>query len=300
MFRISLIIPTYNRAARLIAALETVVRQDLPPEEWECVVVDNNSSDDTARRFDAFAAGYPAFNLRRVSEARQGLSHARNRGIAEAAAPCLAFIDDDERIGAGFLRAYAEFFDARPDAAVAGGRIIAEYETGRPAWMSKYTEQPIANPMDFGEGVCPFPAGRIPGGGNMAFRRSVAERFGGFDPSLGRVGTRLVGGEETDFFERLARGGETCWYVPGAVMWHIIPPEKLTEEYFRRLCRNIGVSQRIQARMHRRYPRAVLGECLKWGATLLLALTMPPCRSRWLLRMRREISRGLFGPETEA
>lgn len=53
----------------------------------------------------------------------------------------MAFIDDDERINAGFIRAYAEFFDAHPDAVVAGGRIIAEYVSGRPAWMSKYTER---------------------------------------------------------------------------------------------------------------------------------------------------------------
>lgn len=55
----------------------------------------------------------------------------------------------------------------------------------------------------------------------------------------------LIGGEENDFFERMMRGGETCWYVPDAVMWHIIPPGKLTEDYFRRLCYNVGVSQRL-------------------------------------------------------
>ena len=42
MIRLSLVIPTYNRAAPLLAALESVVRQDLPPQEWECVVVNNN------------------------------------------------------------------------------------------------------------------------------------------------------------------------------------------------------------------------------------------------------------------
>ena len=51
MIRLSLVIPTYNRAAPLLAALESVVRQDLPPQEWECVVVNNNSPDDTEARF---------------------------------------------------------------------------------------------------------------------------------------------------------------------------------------------------------------------------------------------------------
>ena len=206
----------------------------------------------------------------------------------------MVFIDDDERVNEGFLRAYADFFDSHPEAVVAGGRIVAEYPGGRPAWMSKWVEMPIANPMDFGDAVRPFPAGRVPGGGNMAFRRSAALRYGGFDPSLGRVGRMLIGGEENDFFERLMRGGETCWYVPGAVMWHIIPPEKLTESYFRRLCYNVGVSQRLRAGMYRRYPKTLLFECLKWGATLLLSITMPPRKSLWLIRMRYEISRGLL------
>ena len=294
MIRLSLIIPTHNRSERLIAALESVIRQDLPAADWECVVVSNNSTDDTVARFGDFAARYPGLNLRLVTEDAPGVSYARNRGIAETSAPLLVFIDDDERINPGFLRAYADFFDAHPDAVVAGGRIIAEYVTGRPAWLSKYTEMPIANPMDFGDAVRPFPAGRVPGGGNMAFRRSAALRYGGFDPSLGRVGRMLIGGEENDFFERLMRGGETCWYVPGAVMWHIIPPEKLTESYFRRLCYNVGVSQRLRAGMYRRYPKTLLFESLKWGATLLLSLTMPPRKSLWLIRMRYEISRGLL------
>ena len=294
MIRLSLIIPTHNRSERLIAALESVIRQDLPAADWECVVVSNNSTDDTVARFGDFAARYPGLNLRLVTEDGPGVSYARNRGIAETSAPLLVFIDDDERINPGFLRAYADFFDAHPDAVVAGGRIIAEYVTGRPAWLSKYTEMPIANPMDFGDAVRPFPAGRVPGGGNMAFRRSAALRYGGFDPSLGRVGRMLIGGEENDFFERLMRGGETCWYVPGAVMWHIIPPEKLTESYFRRLCYNVGVSQRLRAGMYRRYPKTLLFESLKCGATLLLSLTMPPRKSLWLIRMRYEISRGLL------
>ena len=148
MIRISLVIPTHNRAAQLVAALESVVRQDLPRDEWECVVVSNNSTDDTEARFAAFAAAHPGCGLRLVAEEGPGVSYARNRGLREAQAPLVAFIDDDERVNEGFLRAYLEFFETRPGAVVAGGRIVAEYPAGRPAWMSKYVEMPIANPMD--------------------------------------------------------------------------------------------------------------------------------------------------------
>ena len=51
----------------------------------------------------------------------------------------------------------------------------------------------------------------------MAFRRSATARYGGFDPSLGRVGRMLIGGEENDFFERMMRGGETAIsYIPAS------------------------------------------------------------------------------------
>lgn len=294
MIRLSLIISTYNRSASLLTALESVVRQDADPADWECVVVNNNSQDDTDVRFAEFTALYPFLNLRMVRETRQGLSHARNRGIAETSGKYIAIIDDDERINEGFVSAYMRFFDSRPEVAAAGGRIIPEYPSGRPEWMSRYVEQPIANPIDFGNKEREFPAGRIPGGGNMALRRAVVERYGVFDPALGRVGGRLIGGEESDLFERLGKGGEQCWYVPDAVMWHIIPPEKLTRDYFRRLSYNIGVSQRVRAKLRGRYVRVLLGEGLKWGATLLLAFSMRPCRSRRLLRMRAEITKGLL------
>lgn len=294
MIRISLVIPTHNRAAELLVALESVVRQSLPAADWECVVIDNNSSDDTPERFAAFVAAHPAHCLRRIAEPRPGVSYARNRGLEEARAPIVAFIDDDEHINEGFLEAYLRFFEARPEAVVAGGRIIAEYPEGRPAWMSRYVEMPIANPMDFGPEVRPFPTGRVPGGGNMAFRRAGLARFGGFDPSLGRVNGELIGGEENDFFERLLRGGETIWYVPDAVMWHVIPPRKLTRDYFRRLSRQVGVSQRLRAQIHHRVPKALLMEAAKWIATLLLCCTMPLRKSVWLLRLRCGISRGLF------
>lgn len=294
VIRLSLVIPTHNRAAQLIRALESVVSQTADPSQWECVAVNNASTDDTALRFAAFAAAHPDFALRMVDEPEAGVSFARNRGVREARAEVVVSIDDDERIDDGFLAAYLSFFEAHPEAVVAGGRIVAEYETERPVWMSRFTEMPVANPMDFGDRVRPFPAGRVPGGGNMAFRREVVLRYGGFDVTLGRVDRELIGGEENDLFERMRRGGETIWYVPGAVMRHIIPPEKLTEAYFRRLCFQVGRSQRLRARIHRRVAKTRLLEVVKWGATLLLCCTMKPVQARWLLRMRCEISKGLF------
>lgn len=296
--RISLVIATYNRSAELVEALRSVAGQTLDRRLWECVTVDNRSTDDTAARFDAFVREHPGLPLRRIYEERQGLSHARNAGIAACRGEIVAIIDDDERINPEFLASYLALFDSRPDAASAGGKVIAVYEAGRPRWMSPFTEQPIANPMDYGEKTVLFPKGRIPAGGNMAFRRAVLERHGLFNPDLGRVGDRLIGGEESDLFARLERAGEPCYYVPGAVIRHIIPLRKLTREYFDSLCNNVGVSQRRRAELDGTTGRLLFREALKWAASLLLAagyvLTLRPAKAGWLLRMRRQITRGIF------
>lgn len=299
MIRISLIIATYNRAEALVEALHSVRQQSLPNEEWECVVVNNNSTDDTTLRVEAFKEEYPRLQLRLVEEPQQGLSHARNAGIRATQGAYIAIIDDDERIHADFLKSYVELFDSHPEALAAGGPVVACYEEcPRPRWMSRFTEEPIANPMDFGPRVRPFPRGRIPAGGNMAFRREVFERFGLFDPNLGRVGDRLIGGEESDLFARLHKAGFRPLYTPRAVMWHLIPARKLTDDYFDRLCYNIGVSQRARALAAGRLSAQRLSELLKWVVTLLIAafylVTLRPARARYLLRLRRGISRGLF------
>jgi len=298
MIKLSLIIATYNRSASLLTALESVACQDFPAEKWECVVVNNNSQDDTVARTEAFAAAHPGLQLRVVTERRQGLSHARNRGIAESRGIYIAIIDDDERITPAFVASYVDFFDSHPGVAAAGGRIIPEYPGGRPVWMSRYTEVPIANPIDLGDAVVEFPAGRIPGGGNMALRREAVERCGAFNTSLGRTGGRLIGGEESDLFERLRRAGERCYYVPGAVMYHIIPPSKLTVEYFDRLCYHVGVTQRARAQLGGGLGGALCCEGAKWIASIGIACSYlakgHPAQAARLLRMRLRISQGLL------
>ena len=293
MIRITLIIATFNRSLQLMKTLHSVARQDLPAAEWECVVVNNRCTDNTAERFEAFAAAHPGLQLRMVEEWEAGLSHARNCGLARAAGELVAFIDDDEWIEPQFLRSYVDFFDRHPDVLAAGGPVVAEYPEGRPAWLSKYPEQAIANAMDFGPKVRPFPRSRIPAGGNMAFRRAFFGT-GGFNTRFGRVGKQLTGGEESELFERLRLQGFEAWYVPGAAMHHVIPGAKLTEGFFRNLCFHMGLDQQRRARLRRRLPEARGRELLKWVAALLLCCTLRPVQSRWLLRMRREISRGLF------
>ena len=298
MIRLSLVIATYNRAEQLMITLDSVAAQQCSCGEWECVVVDNNSSDNTRERVERFTAEHPELNLRYIFEQKQGLSHARNAGIAASVGDIIAFIDDDERIVEEFVEAYITLFDSYPDAMAAGGKIIADYPTGRPRWMSHYPELPIANPMDFGEEVKPFPKSRIPGGGNMAMRRRVFETIGVFDTSLGRTGKKLIGGEESDLFERMDKFSMRCYYVPRAVMYHIIPAEKLTAEYFDKLSYGVGISKRLRAEKEGFVQELIKDEKKKRFYTLIRAalytLTLQPQKASWLWRMRKGISKGVF------
>ena len=300
-FDISLIIACYNGGGRIGATLHSLLGQTLAAEKWEAVVVDNNSSDNTAEVVEGFIAAHPEVNVRLVSESRQGLSHARNCGIDNSSGAIVAIIDDDELAAPTLLADYVAFFESHPQVAAAGGRIVANYPTGKPTWMTRFTERPIAGILDLGEEPVPFPAGKYFGGGNMALRRTVIERYGKFNPELGRRGTTLLGGEEKELYGRLMAGGEQVYYLPTAYIEHIIPAVKLTREYFEAVCHRIGQSERIRTLElgRKAYSRRWLDEVIKWCATLVLCLlhtlSLRPLKARYLWIMRRQISKGLAG-----
>lgn len=299
MVELSIVIATYNRGEKLLGTLRSLAVQTIPAERWEVVVVNNNSTDDTATVFADFVAAHPSLNIRMVAETNQGLSYARNRGIAESTAPLVAIIDDDEEVNPEFAAAYIGFFARHPEVPMAGGRVVPKYETERPHWMSCFTERPIAGTLDKGPAEKPFGKG-YPAGGNMAVRRTAFTEYGVYDTSLGRTGGNLVGGEEKELFYRITAGGAPVWWVPGAIIYHIIPPAKLTLEYFRRLSRGVGTSERQRTRAISRaaYTVAIVKEICKWGATLAIAgwfvLAGRPSKARYLIIMRRNISAGLL------
>ena len=299
--RISLIIATYNRADCLLRTLNSAAEQSLNPALYEIIVVNNNSTDHTAKTCQKFAESHANLHFHMVTEMRQGLSHARNCGLTHATGEFFAIIDDDELINHDFLKSYYDFFLTHPTVAACGGIVTPLYEFTVPKWLNRYTERPIAGTLYFGEKIIPFPKGKYPGGGNMAIRRSAIEKYGAFDPNLGRTGTSPMGGEEKDMFARLRAAGEQIYYVPGAIIYHIIPQEKLTPNYFDRLTKMGGKSERVRT-LHMglgAYVKRLISEGIKWGGTCVLAvgylLRGEPAKSHYLFKMRWNITRGLLG-----
>ena len=294
MKKLSLIIATYNRSQSLLRTLGSVVSQSAPAEVWECVVVNNNSTDSTAEDFARFASEHQGFNLRMVTEHKQGLSNARNCGIAASVGQYIAIIDDDETLEEGYIESYIEFFDSFPTAMAAGGAVRAVFESGRPRWMSHYTERMIANTLDLDIAVTLFPKNRVPAGGNMAFRREIFDSVGVFNPQLGRNGQSLMGGEENDLFARLRAEAYPLYFVPNAAIYHYIPAEKTTEDYFDRLCYNIGRSKALRAES---VERLISAERCKMVVAYILALlytlTFQLPKAQYLIRMRKGIYKGV-------
>lgn len=294
---LSIVISTYNNAASLERALKSVAMQDADKSIWECVVVNNNSTDDTAERVAAFAKAHSDINIKLVDEPQQGLSYARNRGIAESKGQFIAFIDDDETINEGFVSAYIDLF-RNHGAFVGSGALKVCYETARPKWMSYYTEKMIANPLDLGSEIITITRTITPTGGNMAFNREVFNLYGNFDTNLGRKGGELFGGEENDLFERIRDLGERIFYTPHAIAYHHISDKKLTPEYFDKLSYGVGVSKRMRAEKRDSLEELYSDEKAKRRYTLLLSifyiLTFRPQKAIWLRRMRNGISKGIF------
>jgi glycosyltransferase involved in cell wall biosynthesis len=240
----SVVLCTYNRAANLPACIGALAAQE--GEEcidWEVLVVDNNSSDDTAATVEHLQAEHP-IRLRYAFEPKQGLSNARNCGIRESAGTHVIFIDDDILATPRWLRSYAQTF-AEHDCDAAGGRILVESPARLPAWI-RPEMMGFLGQQDFGDEPCELDGvDRYPFGGNMAFHRRALARVGDFDPNLGRKGTgasadELFKGEETAYFRALVAGGGRIRYAPGAEVTHRILPYQLKRRFFLTIHYNEG------------------------------------------------------------
>lgn len=299
---ISVIICTYNRERYIYNVLQSIAEGNLSKESYEIVLVDNNSSDNTKGECDRFMADYPKIRLHYCIEPNQGLSYARNCGIRESKGDVLAYVDDDALVNKEYLSTYADFFERNPQAVAAGGPILPEYDgCDEPEWMSHYTRQLVTGKLWLGEKEREFPGGAFPGGGNAAYRKSVFDAIGLFNVELGRKGNSLIGAEEKDLFDKMTTRGMKFYYLPTAILYHLIPPKKLTQNYFNRLTLGIGQSERYRTLQigKKKYLVRLAKEVIKWGGTIVLwvsfALKGQFSKGDKLVEFRWNVTKGLLG-----
>ena len=286
---VTVVICTWNRAASLARTLEILCAVRVPAGlEWECVVVNNNSSDHTDEVLASFCHRLP---LRRLFEPMPGLSHARNHAAREAGGDLVLWTDDDIRIDREWMAAYVDAARRWPEASYFGGIIKPLFPLEPPPFVSAHRKifQGLLGSRDFGPVERPFPEQEGPYGGNMAVRRAVLENWS-FDPRLGHHHAERITGEETAFFNQLRRHGHQGVWVPSAKVLHVIPPEQLSPAGLRRHFYAYGRSLVRQGDSHRTrilsFPRCLCrGCCLLTRPLIMLSLRVG--RTNWVPLLAR-------------
>mgnify|MGYP000170270199 FL=1 len=229
---VSVILCSRNRAEHLRKTLQSL-REVSVPEDWnaEFCLVDNASADATAEVMRAF--DHPEMEVRIVREEKNGLSHARNRGVEEATGKVLLFTDDDVRVPRDWIEGMATpILEGEADA-VAGGVKLAEEV--RAEWMSPVHRSLLAST----EEIDPEKPGRMVGA-NMAIAAGLFEEIPKFDPELGAG--KLGAGEETLFSWKMKEAGFHLMAAFDVTVEHCPDQDRLKPEHFRELARRRGCS----------------------------------------------------------
>lgn len=231
---VAVIISSYNRGNMLRSLLESLVRQEACGVEFELLVVDNNSTDNTREIVESFVERYPRL-VKYLFEERQGVSYGRNTGIRASRAPLLAFVDDDVQVTSNWVATIKRAFDDYPEAAYLGGKVLPAWKVAMPLWLTRNHWAPLAI-QDYGDRPFLIPsANRVCLiGASLAFRRSPLEAIGMFSPDLQRVKDGIGSMEDLEIQLRAWQTGQRGLYFPDMLVTAEIPDDRLTKEYHRR------------------------------------------------------------------
>jgi len=299
---LSVIICTWNRAESLRQALASLRKCQLPRSvNWEVLIVDNNSKDNTAAVCEEFLREDPQ-HFRRIVEKRQGKSFALNTAIKDAKGRILAFTDDDVIVDPSWLAETLQAFETDDCVAVAG-KIVPLWNCKKPAWLTEegpYKLHLAIVSYDLGETPCQLKAPAL--GANIAFKREVFEKYGMFRTDLGPTAGSEVRGEDTEFCWRLLRGGERLIYAPKAIVFHPVDKRRIDKRYYQAWYYGMGRSRpRIE-----RAPESVVRYfgvpryMFRWYfRDLFLWLTSLPPSRRFYYKLQFCLTKGQMAEEKE-
>jgi hypothetical protein len=220
---------------QVLGALQT---QSLSVTRWELLVIDNASEPPLSS--DLLPSWHPAARL--VRESTLGLTPARWRGVVEAAAEVIIFVDDDNLLATDFLEQAVSIGKSHPELGAWGGNITLWFEVQPPAWVRRYqwllTEKHLAANMVSRD---PAHEASTPYGAGLCVRQAVARHYdrgllsSPVRQALDRRGQSLVSGGDVDLALAACDLGMAKGVFPRLQVTHLIPPERTTEDYLLRL-----------------------------------------------------------------
>lgn len=266
MTKISVIVATYNRAEDVKDTIDCLIDQETKDEfDYEVIVADNNSKDNTKEAVETYTSRFPG-RVIYLFEPKQGKSYALNSALKIARGEIIAFVDDDCLLDKTHLWNIKHVFqDFTPDVGYLGGKISPKWIGDRhPFWLDEIFAQPIKledgsfnwkkisiegslGVLDLGGEVFMLDHNQRDHshlsfyGGNMAFRRDVLEKYGGFD-----IDKKL--GEDTEICRRLFKIGIKGIYAPNVRVYHKITSDKGTKRYYYKWWFRAGLKKVLQNR----------------------------------------------------
>jgi len=225
---ISLIICTWNNSKQLTLTLNALTLCEIPLNlYWECIIVNNNSTDDTENVISSFKDRLP---IKYVFEPMQGLSRARNAGLKASMGKLIIFGDDDITPCEEWLKIYWEAYQKDPSGYYWGGPIKSNYEKGELTLELAAIAPGSVKGFTLGDKEGLLEKDKFFLAANWACPAGILRDLGGFDiskgldPSSGKVKTS----EETDLMMRLNTAGWRPYYFPKALIKHFVPLNKMT------------------------------------------------------------------------
>ena len=230
--RVRVIVLNWNGRRWLDGCLTALRRQTF--RDFEVVLVDNGSTDDTASIIAKHRQTFPVPVLH-LNEPRPGKTHALAKALAVATGDVLAFTDDDVNVEDTWIETIRAAM-SEPEVALVGGPVAPRFERRPPRWLifegNGYGR--LASPLalvDYGPRDADLGA-RALLGANLAVRRDVLQRVGGFAPHLGKLRGTLLSGEDDEFCRRVQASGFRARYCCSARVWHWVPASRMRLSYF--------------------------------------------------------------------
>lgn len=218
---ISVVICTYNRVQLLPGILDGLLRQELDPQWFEVIVVDNNSTDATRTVVESYSNS--PVHIKYCLELKQGLANARNRGWKEARGAYIAYVDDDCQVPPEWLRVAKETI-GNQSPAIFGGPYFPIFSSPRPVW---FKDEYGSNFM--GNTARDLKENEYLSGGNLFVQRRLLEGVVEFNPEEVMSGKVVALGDETRFIRQTRKfvPDLKVYYEPKLYVRHLVQPDKM-------------------------------------------------------------------------